>query len=134
MRGIMLPAVSRPPGIPMDLRVVVRLIAGAMLLLWMSPPAQAQSGSRVFLIEVSGGIGVATTRQLSRAIERAQAEQASVLIVQLDTPGGLVSSTRELIKQIISSAVPVVVYVAPSGARAASAGTFLVYAAHLAAM
>jgi len=110
------------------------LATAALLLLAMAAPARAQSGPRVYVSEISGAVGVATVRQLARAIERAQAEKAEALVVQLDTPGGLVSATRELIKQIIASPVPIVVYVAPSGARAASAGTFLVYASHIAAM
>jgi membrane-bound serine protease (ClpP class) len=133
MRDIAMHATSRAGGNRTGMRRALLAIAGMLLLLGLAAPAPAQT-NRVFLIEVSGAIGVSTTRQFSRAIERAQAERAAVLIVQLDTPGGLVSSTRELIKQIIASPVPVVIYVAPSGAQAASAGTFLVYAAHLAAM
>jgi membrane-bound serine protease (ClpP class) len=88
----------------------------------------------VFLTDIDGAIGVATTRQFTRAIAAAQADKAVALVVRLDTPGGLVSATREIIKQMIASPVPIVVYVAPSGARAASAGTFIVYASHVAAM
>jgi membrane-bound serine protease (ClpP class) len=116
------------------LRGLLRQAAAALLLLLVAAPAWAQGGHRVYLSEVSGAIGVATVRQLARAIEHSQAEKGEVLIIRLDTPGGLVSSTRELIKLIIASPVPIVVYVAPSGARAASAGTFLVYASHVAAM
>ena len=89
---------------------------------------------RVFLTDVNGVIGVATARQITRAIEQARTEKAAALIVRLDTPGGLVSSTREIVKAMIASEVPVIVYVAPSGARAASAGTYIVYASHVAAM
>jgi membrane-bound serine protease (ClpP class) len=106
----------------------------AMLAVVTVAPASAQGGARVYLIEVSGAIGIATTRQFERAIEKARTDQAAALIVRLDTPGGLVSSTRDLIKQMIASPVPIVVYVGPSGARAASAGTFIVYASHVAAM
>lgn len=111
-----------------------RLAGAALLAAGLVGPALAQSAARVHVIDMSGAIGVATTRQLMRAIEQAQSERTRALIVQLDTPGGLVSATRELIKQIIASPVPIVVYVAPSGAQAASAGTFIVYAAHVAAM
>ena len=96
--------------------------------------AQQQADNRVLLTTIDGVIGVSATRQLTQAIEAASQQQAQVLIVQLDTPGGLVTSTRDIIKLMIASPVPVVVYVAPSGARAASAGTFLVYAAHIATM
>ena len=127
-------AITRPAGMNGWLRQGARLAVATLWLLGAAAPAAAQSGQRVYLTEVSGAIGVATVRQLTRAIERAQAEQAGALIMRLDTPGGLVSSTRELIKLMIASPVPIVVYVAPSGARAASAGTFLVYASHVAAM
>ncbi|WP_291859478.1 nodulation protein NfeD [Bradyrhizobium sp.] len=100
----------------------------------VTAPVLAESDKRVAVSDVSGAIGVATTRQFTLATGRAQAERAEALIIRLDTPGGLVSSTRELIKQIVASPIPIVVYVAPSGARAASAGTFLVYASHVAAM
>ncbi|MFH1343290.1 MAG: nodulation protein NfeD [Pseudomonadota bacterium] len=111
-----------------------RLISALLVMVAVTAPAFAQSDKRVAVSDVSGAIGVATTRQLTLAMGRAQAEHAEALIIRLDTPGGLVSSTRELIKQIVASPVPIVVYVAPSGARAASAGTFLVYASHIAAM
>lgn len=112
-------------------------LAGLVLLCLaaaVAPPASAQSPSRVFVTEVNGVIGVATTRQISHAIQRARQENGSALVMRLDTPGGLVSSTREIIKEMIASPVPVIVYVAPSGARAASAGTYITYASHLAAM
>ena len=83
---------------------------------------------------MNGVIGVATARQITRAIDKARTEKAGALIVRLDTPGGLVSSTREIIKTMVASPVPIIVYVAPSGARAASAGTYITYASNLAAM
>ncbi len=97
-------------------------------------PAGAEPANRIFITEVNGIIGVATTRQITLAIDTAKQERATALIIRLDTPGGLVSSTRAIIKQMVESPVPIIVYVAPSGARAASAGTFIVYASHLAAM
>jgi len=75
-----------------------------------------------------------TARFLIRTIEQAEQRRAACLIVQLDTPGGLVDSTRDITRRILDSAVPVVVYVAPSGGRAASAGLFITLAAHVAAM
>lgn len=97
-------------------------------------PLRAAPSDKVVLVDVDGAISVAAAQQISRAIETAQASSASALIVRLDTPGGLVSATREIIKSMVASPVPIIVYVAPSGARAASAGTFIAYASHLAAM
>ncbi len=98
-----------------------------------SLPAVAQEG-RVFAIEMTGAIGIASRRQLSRAIEQAGRENAQALVIRLDTPGGLVSATRDMIQDMVASPVPLILFVPPRGARAASAGTFLVYASHLAAM
>ncbi len=108
--------------------------AAALLLAGAVTHAHAQTGGRVYLTDVKGAIGVATERQLARALDQIKGESGAVLIMRLDTPGGLVSSTRDIIQLMIAAPVPVVVYVAPAGARAASAGTFLVYAAHVAAM
>lgn len=94
---------------------------------------QPASGS-VFLADINGVIGVSATRQITQAIQHAGEQRGAALIIQLDTPGGLVTSTRDIIKAMIASPVPIIVNVAPSGARAASAGTFIVYAAHVAAM
>ncbi len=88
----------------------------------------------VLLVDVDGAIGVGTSHQIERALEAAREKNSELLVLRLDTPGGLVSSTREIIKSILSSPVPVAVYVAPSGARAASAGTYIAYSAHISAM
>lgn len=96
--------------------------------------ASAAPGDKVLVVEIKGAISIAAQRQVSRAIQQARKEQASAILIRLDTPGGLVSSTRDIIRDMVASPVPIIVYVAPSGARAASAGTFLVYASHLAAM
>jgi membrane-bound serine protease (ClpP class) len=96
--------------------------------------AQAPPAGTVLAVDVGGAIGVATARQLSRAIDQAKKERAAAILIQLDTPGGLVSATRDIVRDMIAAPVPIIVYVAPSGARAASAGTFIVYASHLAAM
>lgn len=108
-----------------------------MLLLTSSLPVSAQESvgtRRVVAAELRGPIGVATPLQLGSAINRARAEDAGLLVIQLDTPGGLVSATRDVIQAILASPVPIVVYVAPPGARAASAGTYITIAAHVAAM
>jgi membrane-bound serine protease (ClpP class) len=96
--------------------------------------ASAQTPGPVHSIDMKGAIGIASERQLERALDRADREGAQALVIRLDTPGGLVSATRDMIQDMIAARVPIVVYVAPSGARAASAGTFLTYAAHIAAM
>jgi membrane-bound serine protease (ClpP class) len=118
-----------------SLRLCLSAMFGALLALGVSATAtHAQQRGPVFVIDVKGAIGVATQRQLSRALEQARQEQAEALVVRLDTPGGLVSATREIIQEMVAAPVPIIVYVAPSGSRAASAGTFIVYASHVAAM
>jgi membrane-bound serine protease (ClpP class) len=99
-------------------------------LLWSSCALAAP----VSLVPLEGAIGPASAHFVKRAIERAPKNGAELVIVQLDTPGGLDTSMREVIKAILASPVPVAVFVGPSGARAASAGTFILYAAHIAAM
>ena len=88
----------------------------------------------VSLVPLEGPVGPASAHFVKRAIERAAKDGTELVIVRMDTPGGLDASMREVIKAILASPVPVAVYVAPSGARAASAGTFILYAAHVAAM
>jgi membrane-bound serine protease (ClpP class) len=97
-------------------------------------PAQPGAGRPVLLVDIKGAIGVVSAEQLAKALQRAAATGARALVVRIDTPGGLLSSTREMIQGILASPVPVVMYVAPNGSRAASAGTYLMYASHVAAM
>jgi len=105
------------------------------LLVATSLPARAaEGGGGIVVTEIKGAIGVAATRLVADALTKARQENARYLVIQLDTPGGLVSSTRDIIQQILASPIPIIVYVSPGGARAASAGTFIVYAAHVAAM
>jgi membrane-bound serine protease (ClpP class) len=92
-----------------------------------------ETGTAV-VIDIRDAIGPATSNYFVRALDEARERNARVLILQLDTPGGLDSAMREMIRATLSSEIPVVIFVAPSGARAASAGTYLLYASHIAAM
>ena len=93
-----------------------------------------QSQREVLVITVNGIINPVSSEFISMSIKKAEDMNAEALVIELDTPGGLMDSMREIIKAMSASAVPVVVYVAPDGARAASAGAFLTIAAHVAAM
>lgn len=90
--------------------------------------------SQVMIVRVEDAISPASARYMVQSIERAQREGAECLVIELDTPGGLDQSMRQVIKAIMASVVPVVVYVGPAGSRAASAGAFITLSAHLAAM
>jgi len=101
-----------------------------------SNPAVGQSTQDrpVLLIDIKGAIGFVAAGHLAKALEQATAHGAPAVVVRLDTPGGLLTSTREMIHTILASRIPIVMYVAPNGSRAASAGTYLMFASHVAAM
>src|SRR5215210_6862716 len=97
-------------------------------------PAPAQEQGTAYSIEISGTIDPATQRWLGEALDNAADADADVAIIQIDTPGGLDDSMREMVKDILAAPMPVIAYVTPNGARAASAGVFIVEAADVAAM
>jgi membrane-bound serine protease (ClpP class) len=103
----------------------------AFLLLFSSANSQADD---VWVIEVNGGIGPATSDYLTREIEQAHDEQAKLVILKINTPGGLDSSMRDIIRSITTSPVPIATWVGPAGSRAASAGTYILLASHIASM
>lgn len=96
--------------------------------------AANQASGEALLLEVSDAIGPATANYIVEGIDRAEEEGFSLVVLKLDTPGGLDTAMRDIIKRILNSKVPVVTWVAPEGARAASAGTYILYASHVAAM
>ena len=111
-----------------------RLLLGALaysLLALVAPPSFA---SHVNVVTISGSINPASSDYIQHAIEQSESEDAEALLIELDTPGGLLASTKDIIQAILNSSVPVVVFVSPRGAWAASAGTFITLAGHVAAM
>jgi membrane-bound serine protease (ClpP class) len=114
--------------------MLARLCPLVLLLLATMAATPSWAARPVSVIDIDGAITPITVRLLAAAIERAQAEGSQALVVQLNTPGGLERSMRSMVQSILNSEIPVVVYVAPTGARAASAGVFLTMAAHVAAM
>ena len=119
---------------------VLRLLAVAILMVtgaapWGTVSGQAAAPPRtVATIAIEGVISPVTLRLIEAAIERASADRAQALVIKLDTPGGLERSMRAIVQRMLNAEVPVIVYVAPTGARAASAGVFITMAAHVAAM
>jgi membrane-bound serine protease (ClpP class) len=99
-----------------------------------SPPASVEQGKQVYLAPVDAAITPIIAEYISKVIDSASNANAEAVIIELDTPGGLVDSMREIVKKMMSADVPVIVYVGPSGARAASAGVFITLAANIAAM
>src|SRR5689334_16849408 len=97
-----------------------------------APPTLA--AERVGFVNVDGAIGPATATYIFRSIEEARAQNVECLVIQLNTPGGLLDSTQRIVQSFLGSPVPVVVYVAPTGSTATSAGCFITLAANVAAM
>jgi membrane-bound serine protease (ClpP class) len=110
----------------------VLLLAFGLVLAPVHPAPAAQGG--VYLLDIKGGIGPATSDYVQRGLKRAADNGAQAVVLRIDTPGGLDAATRDINHAILSSKVPVIGWVAPEGSRAASAGTYILYACHLAAM
>ena len=105
------------------------------LLLLVAPPVGAQGRtSRVDVVEIDGTITPVMARYVDRAIARAERQNSAAVVLEIDTPGGLSSAMDDIVRSVLESEVPVAAFVAPRGARAASAGVYIAYAAHVAAM
>jgi membrane-bound serine protease (ClpP class) len=113
------------------LRTLSRLALIACLTLGLMAPASA---AVVRVLTVQGAISPASADYLLRGLAKAVEDKAALVVIEMDTPGGLDTSMRDIIKSILASPVPVATYVSPRGARAASAGTYILYASHIAAM
>ena len=117
--------------------VQATLVAAIAAAVQFASPAlllAEESGRPALMIEIDGAIGPATSRHVKEALTTAGERRADVVILRLNTPGGLSTSMREIIADVLGSSVPVIGYVAPSGAHAASAGTYILFATHIAAM
>ena len=114
--------------------ILARIICVALAIVALFAPARAQSERRVDWIEANGELSRVMLGYVKRAIAESESDGAAALVIRLDTPGGELSTMQEMVQAIRASTVPVIIYVAPRGAWAGSAGTLITLAGHVAAM
>jgi len=116
------------------MRHSLKAIFFSCLLVWTAPVLTAAADSDIYLVDLDGPVGPASVDLVIRTIQDANEAGRTAVILRMNTPGGLDKAMRDLVSAILASDIPIITYVAPNGARAASAGTYIAYASHIAAM